>query len=192
MEEERALGKNVECRLQLEAVLEKCDSGKDIQAEPGSGHGDDQPANIAQVADVVGPHKGEEDEVILLALILVHSGNLVGHPYQRVVGTACITHILDQCFLPIISGEDGNLVSFVAHQPHVHVDMHDILSLCQVLIEERAGLAFSHPVEVGHIDQLVVEAETSIGSSVVGAVEDVRQVAEALVPPVVQAADGRP
>ena len=96
MEQQRSFGEDVESRLQLETVLEECDAGKDIEAESCPGHGDNQPAHISQVTNVVGPHEGEEDVIILLALVLVHSGNLVRHPYQRVVGTAGVTNIFDQ------------------------------------------------------------------------------------------------
>ena len=49
--------------------------------------------------------------------------------------------------------------------------MHHILGFSQVLVEERAGLAFSHPVEVGYVDKLVVKTEASVGGLVVWTIE---------------------
>ena len=49
--------------------------------------------------------------------------------------------------------------------------MHHILGFSQVLVEKRAGLALSHPVEVRYVDQLVVKTEASVGGLVVWTIE---------------------
>jgi hypothetical protein len=54
--------------------------------EPGSRHGDDETSNVAEVTHVVGLDQGQEDVVVLLALVLVHRRDLVGLADQRVVG----------------------------------------------------------------------------------------------------------
>ena len=50
------------------------------------------------------------------------------------------------------------------------------------LIEKWARLRFADPVEVWHVDELVVEAETRVGGQVLALVEDVRQVTETPIP----------
>lgn len=43
---QRSRGELIEGRGQLEAVLEKCHSGKDVETQPGSGHGHNQTPHI--------------------------------------------------------------------------------------------------------------------------------------------------
>jgi len=164
--------------LELETVLEQTDPGEDVETQPSSGHGDHQSPDVPQVADIVCPDKREEDVVVLLALVLVHSSNLVRHSYQGVPGTPSDTHVLQQRLLTVVGGEDGDLVGGVAEQSHEHVDCNNVLSLSEVLVEERTGLTLSNTIEVGNVDQLVVETEAGVGDLVVGVVEDVREVPE--------------
>ena len=86
MKLERPLAQDVEGRLELEAVLEEVDPREDVEAEPRPRHGDDEAADVAEVADVVGADEGEEDEVVLLALVLVHRRDLVRGADHGIVG----------------------------------------------------------------------------------------------------------
>ena len=55
--------------------------------KPCSRHRDNETANIAEMSNVVGLDEGQQDVVVLLALVLVHGGDLVRLADQRVVGT---------------------------------------------------------------------------------------------------------
>lgn len=57
------------------------------------------------------------------------------------------------------------------------------------LVKVGAGFTFTDAVEVLHVDQLEVVAEAGVGHPVLGHVEDVAQVSQQLVAPVVQVAD---
>ena len=114
VELQRPPHENAEGRLQFETVLEEADPGKDVEAEAGAGHGHHQTADIAQVADIVGAHQGEEDVVVLLALVLVHGGNLVGQADERVVGAARAANVAQQRLLTVVGRQDGNLVRGIA------------------------------------------------------------------------------
>ena len=85
MQLQGSLGENVEGGLQLEAVLEEIDSGKDIEAESGTRHGHDQTSNISQVTHVEGADQGEENVVVLLTLKFVHRRDLVRNSDHLVV-----------------------------------------------------------------------------------------------------------
>ena len=65
--------------------------------------------------------------------------------------------------LPIIRGENGNGLCRIPDQPHEHEGGHHELRLGQILIEEWTGLRLADAVEVGHVNQLVVEAEAAVG-----------------------------
>ena len=85
MQLQGSLGENVEGGLQLEAVLEEIDPGKDIEAESGTRHGHDQTSNISQVTHVEGADQGEENVVVLLTLKFVHRRDLVRNSDHLVV-----------------------------------------------------------------------------------------------------------
>ena len=92
--------------------------------------------------------------------------------------------------LSVVGGEHGYLFGRVAKESHVHEGCHHKLCLCQVLVEERRWLRLAHPVEIFDVDQLVVVGETAVGGDVDVSVEDVWQIAQDPVSPVVQRTDG--
>ena len=102
------------------------------------------------------------DVVVLLALVLGHRGNLVRHSDYWIVGAASRADVAKQRLLPVVGGEDGDLVGGVADEAHVHVHGHHVLGFGQVLVEEGTGLALAHGVKVRHVDQLVVVAESGV------------------------------
>jgi hypothetical protein len=55
-------------------------------------------------------------------------------PDEWVGGTTNIDNITNEMLLPIVCGKDGDLVCWVANQPHVHEHGHTVFSLCQILI----------------------------------------------------------
>ena len=58
---------------QLIAVGKELCPAKDVQPQASPGHGHHQPAHIPDVPHCPGAHQGEQDVVVLLALVLVHS-----------------------------------------------------------------------------------------------------------------------
>mmetsp|Transcript_13939 Transcript_13939/g.31586 ORF Transcript_13939/g.31586 Transcript_13939/m.31586 type:complete len:271 (-) Transcript_13939:13-825(-) len=187
-----ALREAAEDRRQLEAVLEDREAPEDVEAEPRTAHRDDESPHVAKVADVVGPNERDDDEVVLLTLEPVDRGNLVRLAEQWVPSAALPNDVADQRLLPVVRGQDGDLGSWVSHQPHVHEEGHAVLCLAQVLVEVRRGLGLALPVEVLHVYELVVIGEARVGIPVPALREDVREVAEVLVPPTVQVRDVGP
>ena len=82
------LREGVERGMELEAVPEEVDPGKDVEAEARAGHGHDQTSDISQVTHVVSADKREEDVVVLLTLELVHCRDLVRHTDHLIVSTS--------------------------------------------------------------------------------------------------------
>lgn len=55
-----------ENRLQLKTVAEQIGTSEDVESETGTGHGDDQTTDVANVSDCLGSNQRDEDEVVLL------------------------------------------------------------------------------------------------------------------------------
>jgi hypothetical protein len=85
------------------------------------------------MADGACAYEREEDVVVLLALEAIHGRHLVRHADEGIPHAAPLQHVSDQVLLPVVRGEDGDLVRRVAHQPHVHEHRHCVLSLSKVL-----------------------------------------------------------
>ena len=98
-------------------------------------------------------------------------------------------HITDQMFLAIIRGQNGDLFGRVTNQPHVHKSGHHEFGLGQILIEKGAGRRFADSIEILNIDQLEVVAKSSVGLQVARGIEDMAEIAQAFVTPIVQAAN---
>ncbi len=92
----------------------------------------------------------EQDVVVLLALVLVDGGDARGEPEERVGGAAGGEHVPDEVLLPVVGGEDGDALRGVAEEAHVLEARHHVLSLAEVLVEERArgGLPAAQEVDL--------------------------------------------
>ena len=79
------------------------------------------------MADVLGAHERQDDEIVLLTLVLVHGGDLVRlrHPFG--VGASFAQNVSDEMLLAVVRRQYGDLLARVADQTHVHVDRHRIL-----------------------------------------------------------------
>jgi len=62
---------------QFEAILEKGNPGKYVEAKPCTRHSNHQTAYVSQMPDSLCPNQGQQDVVILLTLILVNRGHLI-------------------------------------------------------------------------------------------------------------------
>ena len=62
--------------------------------------------------------------------------------------TSPLDHILQERLLPIVGGQHGDLLSWVAQQAHVLIQRDHILSLCQVLEEVWHWYSLSSPLKV--------------------------------------------
>lgn len=65
----------------------------------------------------------------MLLFYLVWSAN------EWIISTTIVDDISDQMLLTIIGSEDGDLFRWVANESHVHVSGNNVLSLCQILLE---------------------------------------------------------
>lgn len=61
---------------QLIAVGKQLSSAKDVEAQPGPGEGYYKPPHIPDVPHCPCAYQRQQDIVILLALVLIHRGNL--------------------------------------------------------------------------------------------------------------------
>ena len=99
-------------------------------------------------------HQRNDDEIVLLPLKLVHCGDF--HLSEEWIPCASRPHhISQQCLLAVVSGQNGDLLGWDAHEPHVHEERHAILSFSQILIEVWSRLRLSSSLKVLHIDELV-------------------------------------
>ena len=73
-----------------------------------------------------------------------------------VVCTSILDDISDKMLLTVVSGQDGDLLSWISTKSHVHECGDDVLSFSQVLIEVGRRLGFSHAVEITNINELKV------------------------------------
>mmetsp|Transcript_1856 Transcript_1856/g.3796 ORF Transcript_1856/g.3796 Transcript_1856/m.3796 type:complete len:388 (-) Transcript_1856:774-1937(-) len=142
--------------------------------------------------DRLGAHEREQDVVVLLPLVLVHRRDLVRHPQRRVRRTPLRRHVVEQCHLAVVGGEEGDLVGGVADEAHVHVHGDDVLGLGKVLEEVCRRLALAHPAQVLHLDHLELVGEAAVRRLERRARRNVRHVAERLVAPVVERRDRGP
>lgn len=98
---------------ELEAVLEKGDSGEDVEAESGTRHGHDQTAHIPQVTHGFGSDERKEDVVVLLTLVLIHCGHFVRSSNQRIPRASCVDDIADEMLLTVVGCEDGYFAGWI-------------------------------------------------------------------------------
>eukprot|EP00053_Salpingoeca_punica_P019720 m.201633 g.201633 ORF g.201633 m.201633 type:complete len:552 (-) comp17708_c0_seq2:3265-4920(-) len=178
--------------LQLEARLKQRLPAKDVEAQARAGDGDDEAADVADVADVRCADEGEEDVVVLRALVLVDRLDLGREAEERVAAAAGLHNVAQQSLLAVVCGQQGDALGRVAEQAHVHVGRHHVLGLAQVLEEVGLRAVLAAAVEVGHVDKLEVVAEASVGDRELGQGEGVAQVAELLVAPGEERGQRRP
>mmetsp|Transcript_144 Transcript_144/g.310 ORF Transcript_144/g.310 Transcript_144/m.310 type:complete len:1317 (+) Transcript_144:450-4400(+) len=143
------------------------------------------------MANMIRPHQRHDDVVVLLTLEAVGRGDLVRLAEERVPGAALPHDVADQRLLPVVGGQDGDLVGGVAQQPHVHEEGNAVLSLPEVLVVVGLRRRLPNTVEVLHIDELVVVREAGVRHLVLRVCEDLGQVAEVLVAPAVEVGDLR-
>ena len=62
--------------LQLVAVGEQGLAAEDVEPQPGPAHGHHQPADVPDVPHRPRPDQGQQDDVVLLPLVLVHRCHL--------------------------------------------------------------------------------------------------------------------
>lgn len=65
--------------------------------------------------------------------------------------TSPLNHILQERLLPVVGGQHGDLLSWVAQQAHVLIQCDHVLSLCQVLEEVRDWYSLSSPLKVWRV-----------------------------------------
>ena len=58
-------------------------------------------------------------------------------------------------FLTVVSRQDGDLLSWISNESHVHESGNDVFSFRQVLIEVRRRLRFTDSVEIADINELM-------------------------------------
>ena len=83
--------------------------------------------------------QGQDDVIVLLTLEPIHSCDLTGPSDQWVATTTLSYHISQQVFLTVVCGQDGDLISRVTQQSHVHEQRDTVLSFSQILVEVRVG-----------------------------------------------------
>jgi len=76
--------------------------------------------------------------VVLLALVLIHGGDLVRPTDERIVATAGVNHVADEMLLTVVSGQYRDFGRGIAHQTHVRVDCYNILGLSKILFGLQA------------------------------------------------------
>lgn len=128
--------------------------------------------------------------VVLLALVLVHRGDHLRPPEERVVPALCVEDVVDEPALARVRGQDGDPVRGVVEQPHVHEQRDGVLGLAQVDQPVRGGLRLAAALVVRHVDELVLVLEAGVGGLELRARHDAGQVREGRVPPLVQLGDG--
>lgn len=99
--------------LQLEALSEQVLASKHVQPKPRTGHGHDKPSHVPEEANRACPHEGEQNVVVLRALVLVHSLHLGGSAKQRVATATGGDDVIDESLLAVVGGQDGNLAGRV-------------------------------------------------------------------------------
>mmetsp|Transcript_66781 Transcript_66781/g.118197 ORF Transcript_66781/g.118197 Transcript_66781/m.118197 type:complete len:217 (+) Transcript_66781:471-1121(+) len=134
----------------------------------------------------------DNNEVVLLALELVNCGDLVRLTKDWIPGASRPHDISQESFLTVVSGDDRDLRSRNAHEPHVHEESNCILCLTQVLVEVGRWLGFTLTFEILHVDKLELVCETSICKPVPVSSEHVRQIAKIPIPPAVEVSDTWP
>ena len=87
---------------------------ENIETKPCPGKGDYNSPWISNEADALCPDHGENDEVILLALVLIDSGDFVGFFQDGIRLTLLIDDISDEIFLAIIESENSDGVGIYA------------------------------------------------------------------------------
>ena len=107
-----------------------------------------------QITNGLGAHQGQENVIVLLALILVHGGHFVRQSHQRIIATTFLQHVADEMLLAVIRGQDGDGLGGVAQQTHVHKGSHHVLRLRQVLQNKRAKLNFNQSIDRSIIHSL--------------------------------------
>ena len=82
--------------------------------------------------------EGEQHEVVLLALVLVHGRHGARHA-EHGVAASLGQDVTDEVFLTVVGGDDGDAVRGVAQQSHVLEHSHHVLGLAQILITDKQG-----------------------------------------------------
>ena len=82
-------------RRQLEAAIEERATADDVEAETRATHGDNEAANVAQMADHPRSHEREDHIIVLLALILVDRRDGARHADERMLGAALREHVVE-------------------------------------------------------------------------------------------------
>src|SRR6218665_2957857 len=103
----------------------------------------------------LGPHQREKDIVVLLALELVNSCDLVRQTNERIVGTSLLGNIPNEMLLPIVGGENSDTLSRIANQSHIHISANNEFGFGQILVEVSDRLGFAVAIKVGDVDQLI-------------------------------------
>mmetsp|Transcript_48152 Transcript_48152/g.154234 ORF Transcript_48152/g.154234 Transcript_48152/m.154234 type:complete len:218 (-) Transcript_48152:4164-4817(-) len=136
----RSLSEAGEDWCQLEAILKEPEASEHIQPVPRTAHRHDDTPHIPEMANMIRPHERDNDEVVLLTLEPVHSGDLARLTEERIPSTPLANDITDERLLAVVRRQDGDLVGWVAEQTHVHEERHAVFGLAQILIEVRCRL----------------------------------------------------
>mmetsp|Transcript_30411 Transcript_30411/g.51334 ORF Transcript_30411/g.51334 Transcript_30411/m.51334 type:complete len:474 (+) Transcript_30411:569-1990(+) len=107
------------------------------------------------MAHGVGADQAQEHVVVLLPLVLVDRRHPRGEAQKRVASAASLQNVSNQALLPVVRGEDGNLVRGVAAEAHEAISGHHILRFPEVLVEEGGWAGLPAPQKVWHVHKLV-------------------------------------
>lgn len=162
----RQLEELLERRLHLVALLEELLAAEDVQPEARARHGDDEAADVAEVAHDPRAHEREQHVVVLLPLELVHRRHLRRRPEQRVPRASPRHHVPDEVLLAPVRRDDADLARRVAQQPHVLEHRHDVLSLPEILGEVRRRLELALALKVRDVDELELVREPGVAQAV--------------------------
>lgn len=122
--------------------------------------------------------------VVLLSLEFVDGGDLAWHSKQRISCASLLENLSNQMLLAVVSSEDADATGGVTDQSHVHVELHDVLRLAQILIEERCRRTLAHAVQISNVDHLELVSQARVAVLIGGIAANHRQVAERLILPV--------
>mmetsp|Transcript_44669 Transcript_44669/g.74423 ORF Transcript_44669/g.74423 Transcript_44669/m.74423 type:complete len:207 (+) Transcript_44669:397-1017(+) len=137
----------------------------------------------------LGPHKRQQDVIVLLALVAIDGGDTVGVAKERVGGATGLEDVTDEVFLAVVGREDRDGLARIAQQTHKLVNQNHILSLGHVLEKVGSRLAFSLAMEVADIDELHDVGKACIGLEELRRLGDVREVLEEGISPSVEISD---
>ena len=94
----------------------------------------------------------------------IHGGDPRRFAEQRVLLAPAPNNVAYQVLLAVVRRDDRDLFGRVADEAHVHVNLHEVLRLAEVLVEVRVRAELALALVVLHVDELVLTREAGVGS----------------------------